>query len=405
MNQKVIKIPSNQIIPAGRSMGIEPGLLSALSGFPTDGGACEAEKEWEEVLPVLLSPSKVSMLMKGDRDHAVSLTSLSMADEKLLLYSGEAGGNTYIREADPVQLQQELLSSLGSETSEKEIVLPMSLDALFTLSALADITKQQKARMMLGQVNEPVPPKIPEIQKFLDDAVKGMDPRWCLTPFLYSIYGLNRTLDVPGALKQLQEVELVEVTEGNVYPTERGFLLLDDLTSRRGIVGFHSYYFEGGRPVQSTQVLLDTWDTLWLMECGSKSVLTSLNTEAAKKVIEDALKPGESIPAAYVPATSVGYAGQESGSPGSAEQGAVSSGDNQPVQENVSSGETQAKPAAKEDTGTWICSCGKQNNGNFCISCGKPKATASPDGKQFCRNCGSEQKQDAQFCVNCCQKF
>ena len=57
-------------------------------------------------------------------------------------------------------------------STRKEIVLTMSLDSLFILSALSDITKQQKARMMLGQLNEPAPPKINEIQKFLDEAVK-----------------------------------------------------------------------------------------------------------------------------------------------------------------------------------------------------------------------------------------
>ena len=46
MNKKVIEIPSNNIIPAGRSLGIEPNLLSGLSGFPERAGTCAVEKEW-----------------------------------------------------------------------------------------------------------------------------------------------------------------------------------------------------------------------------------------------------------------------------------------------------------------------------------------------------------------------
>lgn len=44
MNKKVIEIPSNNIIPAGRSLGIEPNLLSGLSGFPERAGTCAVEK-------------------------------------------------------------------------------------------------------------------------------------------------------------------------------------------------------------------------------------------------------------------------------------------------------------------------------------------------------------------------
>jgi len=102
------------------------------------------------------------------------------------------------------------MASIELSTPGKEIVLTMSLDSLFILSALSDITKQQKARMMLGQLNEPAPPKINEIQKFLDEAVKDTDPRWWLTPFLYSIYGLNRKINVSEELKQLQQLEIAD---------------------------------------------------------------------------------------------------------------------------------------------------------------------------------------------------
>lgn len=388
MNQKVIAIPSNKIIPAGRGLGLEPNLLSGLSGFPASAGTYEAEKEWEELLPVLLSPSKASMLMKGERDHAVSLTSLSITEEKLLLYSGEAGGNTYVRETDPVQLRKELMTSVGLNASGREIVLPMSLDALFVLSALSDFTKQQKARMMLGQINEPVPPAINEIRNLLNEAEKGMDPRWWLTPFLYSIYGLNRNLDVPEALRQLQQLELAEENEGIVYPTLTGFSLMDELTCRRGIVGFHSYYFEGGKPVQSTQVLLGTLDTIWLIECGENSVLSSLNAEAALLIIEQALTPGGVIPKEY-----------EAQSPDEADPKEYV------VQTQAQTTETN-RLATTENDDSWLCSCGKNNSGNFCISCGKAKVEATlPPKKKFCKNCGSELKTDAQFCVKCGHKI
>ena len=143
MNKKVIEIPSNNIIPAGRSLGIEPNLLSGLSGFPERAGTCAVEKEWEEVLPILLSPGKVSMLMKGDRENAVSLTSLSIVDGKILAYSGESGGNTYIQATDPLQLREELMASIGEKSPAKDIVLPMRLDALFVLAAFSDFIKRQ----------------------------------------------------------------------------------------------------------------------------------------------------------------------------------------------------------------------------------------------------------------------
>ena len=386
MNKKVIGIPTDKILPAGRGLGIEPNLLSGLSGFPDNGGTSEVEKEWEELLPVLLAPGKVSMLMKGDRDRSVSLTSLSVIDGKLLLYSGESDGNTHIQAADPLQLREELMASIKGGTSGGDIVLPMSLDSLFVLSALSDFTKQQKARMMLGQLNEPVPPTMNEIQNLLNEAGKGMDPRWWLAPFLYSIHGLNRSLDVSGALKQLQQLELAEENEGTVYPTAAGFSLMEDLACRRGIVGFHSYYFEGGKPVQSTQVLLGTWDALWLIECGENSVLSSLSAEAARQIIEQALTPGEAVPKEY---------------------GASSAGEAVTKENGV---QTQAPEPNEAETagnaGGWLCSCGRNNNGNFCISCGKAKAKATPPPKKmFCRNCGNELKTDAQFCVKCGRKI
>jgi hypothetical protein len=375
MNKKVIGIPTDKILPAGRGLGIEPNLLSGLSGFPDNGGTSEVEKEWEELLPVLLAPGKVSMLMKGDRDRSVSLTSLSVINGKLLLYSGESDGNTHIQAADPVQLREELMASIKGGTSGGDIVLPMSLDALFTLSALSDFTKQQKARNMLGQLNEPAPPTINEIQNLLNEAEKGMDPRWWLTPFLLTIYSPNRKLNASEALEQLQQLELAEENEGIVYPTAAGFSLMEDLAFRRGVIGFHSYYFEEGKPVQSTQVLLGTLDSIWLIECGENSVLSSLNAEAAQQTIEQALAPGEAVPKEYV------------------------------VQTQAPATETNGSATAENDAG-WLCNCGKSNSGNFCISCGKAKVKATPPPKKmFCRNCGSDLKADAQFCVKCGHKI
>jgi hypothetical protein len=142
MSRKVIEIPGNKIIPAGRSLGLEPNLLSGLSGFPESAGTCGVESEWEELLPVLLSPGKVSMLMKGDRERAVALTSISVVKGKILVYSGEPDGNLYIQVTDPLQLRKELMTSIELNTPAKEIVLPMSLDSLFVLSALTDYTKK-----------------------------------------------------------------------------------------------------------------------------------------------------------------------------------------------------------------------------------------------------------------------
>ena len=371
MNKKVIEIPSNNIIPAGRSLGIEPNLLSGLSGFPERAGTCAVEKEWEEVLPILLSPGKVSMLMKGDRENAVSLTSLSIVDGKILAYSGESGGNTYIQATDPLQLREELMASIGENSPAKDIVLPMRLDALFVLAAFSDFIKRQKAQIMLGIKNAVNPPTESDLQSILNEATEMMDPRWWLTSSLITIYSSNRKFNVSEALKELQRLDLTDENEGSIYPTAAGFKIMDELTCRRGIVGFHSYYFEGGRPVQSTQVLLGALDTIWLIECGENSVLYSLSAEAAQKMIEQALTPGEVVPKGY---------GFKSPTPSAGTK----------------------EPATAEGTDTWLCGCGKENNSEFCVSCGKAKGAPVPPGsKLFCIHCGSKLKQDARFCMKC----
>ncbi|HBK53376.1 MAG TPA: hypothetical protein DDZ44_05525, partial [Syntrophomonas wolfei] len=253
--KEVITIPTNKILPAGRTLGIEPNRLSEVSGFPDITGTTKVEREWEALLPTLLAPGKVSMLMKGNRDQAIELSSLSSGDGKILMYSGKADGNTHIRTLEPKQFREELMAVMATNIPGKDIARPMSLDALFVLAALSDFIKRQKAQIMLGLTQEPTPPTLSEIQSLLDKAENTMEARWWLTPFLYHIYGLRRKIVVSDAVTQLQTFELVAENEGNVYPTEAGFILLDQLTFRRGIVGFHSFYFEEGKPVQSTQVL------------------------------------------------------------------------------------------------------------------------------------------------------
>lgn len=410
MNKKVIGIPTDKILPAGRSLGIEPNLLSGLSGFPESAGTCEVEREWEELLPVLLAPGKVSMLMKGDRKCAVTLTSLSVVDGKILAYSGESDGNTYIQATDPLQLREELMASIRANIPGRDIVLPMSLDALFALAALSDFIKRQKTQNMLGQTDEPTPPTVNELQSLLGEAEKGMDPRWWLTPFLFKIYSPNRRLNVSEALKQLQELELTEENEGIVYLTAAGFTLADELTYRRGIVGFHSYYFEDGKPVQSTQVFLGTFESIWLLECGEKSVLSSLSDEAAEHMIEQALVPGEAVPkgcGAMAPEEAVP---KECGSQSPSEAFSKGCGAQSPGQEygfeSLAPTTETNRPVIFDNAAAWLCSCGKKNNGNFCISCGNTKVKANPPPmKKFCRNCGSELNTDAQFCVDCGQKL
>lgn len=428
MKEKTIRIPTNEIIPAGRRLGIEPNLLSRLSGFPDRQGTSRVEKEWEELLPVLLSPTKVSMLMKGERDQGVLLTTLAAGNGRLLLYSGETDGYTHIRAVDPSTLQKELMESIGANMLERDLALPMSLDALFFLAALSDIIKRQKAENMLGLKKVMTPPTAEEIQKLLDNVENNMEPRWWLTAFLYGIYEPGRKMDISKALRQLQEIELVEENQGMVYPTKPGFTLMEELALRRGIVGFHSYYFDEEKPVQSTQVFLGTVDSIWILECGENCMIASLSEEDTERAIELALAPGQAIPAGYgvdasAPAPVNGHSvpadcgtASSASEPGHAapvgyevDASTPTPGQAVPTEHRNQLAAPEGKTdelAGTDNAATWVCSCGKTNNGNFCVSCGSAKnEVPQPIKKRFCRNCGNTLKQDAQFCVNCGQKI
>lgn len=91
--------------------------------------------------------------------------------------------------------------------------------------------------------------------------LKMMDPRWWLTSSLITIYSSNRKFNVSEALKELQRLDLTDENEG-IYPTAAGFKIMDMNWPAGAVTGKVSDTISEGRPVQSTQVLLGTLDTI-----------------------------------------------------------------------------------------------------------------------------------------------
>lgn len=372
MRENIIKIPSNQVLAAGKSMGIVQNTLSKLSGFPHENINVSVKEEWKDVLPTLLVPRKFIRLMTAGKDNTLESMNLACNEDKILLYNSTEEGDTLIQIEERSKLENKLSLLIGNQATVRDISLPMTLDGLMTLSAISDIIKMQKLKNMLDSSYEMLPPRINEIQKIIEDSEEKMDPRWWLTPFISYIYGLNRKVNVYDGLMPLLEMKIIEAQEGVVYPTESGLAFLKDLSDRHGIIGMGSYYFKENKPLKNTIVILRTSEHIWYFQCGENSILSSIGYDEAKNIIKMELLLGDDAPL---------------------ESKEIQSIDMTENNKNINI----------SGSGKWICQCGKENTGKFCSVCGKSKSEGSQPkiSNKFCKNCGSKLRGNAQFCGNC----
>lgn len=372
MRENIIIIPSNQVLAAGKSMGIVQNTLSRLSGFPDENINVSAKEEWKDVLHTLLVPRKFIRLITSGKDNTLESMNLACNEDKILLYNSTEEGDTLIQIEERSKLENKLSLLIGNQATVRDISLPMTLDGLMTLSAISDIIKMQKLKNMLDSSYEMLPPRINEIQKIIEDSEEKMDPRWWLTPFISYIYGLNRKVNVYDGLMPLLEMKIIEAQEGVVYPTESGLAFLKDLSDRQGIIGMGSYYFKENKSLKNTIVILRTSDQIWYFQCGENSILSSVGHDEAKDIIKKELMPGDDVP--------------------------------QEDRQNYTLNKHEINKEIKTtDSRKWVCQCGKENISNFCGVCGKSKSEGSQQKarSKFCMNCGTELREDAQFCGNC----
>lgn len=296
MKNEAVTIAADQVVAAGKGMGLKQNMLSAMLGFSDSGSAVTAQESWTGALPALVAPKKYAVILTAEKgSFAKSVNYVCEGKNSVLLNETDQG----ILSAIPMSLEQAeayFTEYIDGPATKREINLSMSYDAMIALCALADSLYRRSLQALLDKNFRAAPPSIRELQEKIKELSVDTDERW-LTDFIFAAYNSQRDVDVHKGIAQLVELEVVALEGEDILPTETGWPFLADLADRRSIIGVQNYYYQGGQPVRNTTVLLRTCGHIWCFDCADISLVASVSGKEAVNLLKQALAPGEEVPA------------------------------------------------------------------------------------------------------------
>jgi len=295
LNSEAVTIAVDQIVAAGREIGLKQNQLSELLGFKEGSRLVSMQASWKEVLPALVEPNKYAVILTGGKGSFARSVNYAVHQEKCVLFNEIDKGILRANFMSLREVEAYFAKFVQGEIIKREVELSMSFDALLTLCALADALYRRTLQALLDKYFRAALPTAKELKDRIADAIADGDQRW-LTDFILAIYNAKPEVDVEEGLAQLVQRGVIALAGEEVEPTDSGWPFLADLADRNSIFGGQCYYYDGGQPVRSTTILLRTSDHIWLVDCSEESYVCGLDSKGAQTQSKKVLRPAEEPP-------------------------------------------------------------------------------------------------------------
>jgi hypothetical protein len=293
MKNEADTIAADQVVAAGKGMGLKQNMLSAMLGFSDSGSAVTAQESWTGALPALVAPRKYAVILTAEKGSFAKSVNYVCEGKNSVLFNETDQGMLSAIPMSVEQAEAYFTEYIEGPATKRGINLSLSYDAMIALCALADSLYRRSLQALLDKNFRAAPPSIKELQDKLKEL--SADERW-LTDFIFAAYNSQRDVDVRKGIAQLVELEVVALEGEDILPTETGWPFMADLADRRSIIGVQNYYYQGGQPLRNTTVLLRTCGHIWFFDCADISLVASVSGKEAVNLLKQALAPGEEVP-------------------------------------------------------------------------------------------------------------
>ncbi len=378
MDKKTFVLQKATIRSIGNQLGIEVNRLGDLLQFPEAGNETvtgEQPDGLKTVIETVLQPRNISSITLLFPDNSILWTTEITGKGQSVLY-GDNMGEVSIKPMEKGEAINIFASYLNESTAASgKATLSLSMNALFVLLAINDYRRRVGLYHLLSHTVGDDPLTVTGIQKEIDRAVDHQDLRWLL-PFFFEVTGYEKAIDLPLAIKELEESGFLNHgTEpgGSVEIACPGSHFLNELSRNHTFCGIQSYFYHKGALTVLRGAFLATDQSITFIEMDTEARFSSVAFDQVPKIINNLFSPGEDP----------GFAPREESDE---KVEAASPFADKPAEEIMPEDQETATDANEP----WECICGKINTGEFCGSCGKQRIprtqTAIPS---FCHHCGA----------------
>lgn len=294
-NKQAIRIPKTSVVHAGNSLGIKPNRLANYLGLEESKEIRKLEKNWEQVLPVLLEPLNFSGLIIQFEDDSLLLTNV-LSNEELTAFCGSDSDDLVVLPMEPMEMVNHLASYLGDTSESKRIKQELPYDALITLLLISDSLKRMKLTNLLFPNETEFDITLDRISEEYNTS-KIKDLRW-LSSIANELCLNTKSIDFNNALTTLTKLGIIQYKNKLIDIDDNGIVLFDELSKHKSTIGIRSAFYHDGVLNYLTIMLLRTENHIWYFDLSDEASMMTLNTEELKGMIATMLASGEVPPIA-----------------------------------------------------------------------------------------------------------
>lgn len=295
-NKQAIRIPKTSVVHAGNSLGIKPNRLANYLGLEESKEIRKLEKNWEQVLPVLLEPLNFSGLIIQFEDDSLLLTNV-LSNEELTAFCGSDSDDLVVLPMESMDMVNHLASYLGDTSESKRIKQELPYDALITLLLISDSLKRKKLTNLLFPSETEFDISLDSISNEYKDSLKIKDLRW-LTGIAHELNLNPKSINLEHALTTLAKLGIIQYKNKLIDIDDNGIVLFDELSKHKSTIGIRSAFYHDGVLNYLTIMLLRTENHIWYFDLSDEASMMTLNTEELKGMIATMLASGEVPPIA-----------------------------------------------------------------------------------------------------------
>ncbi len=293
-NKATIRIPKDAIVQVGQDLGLEVNRLASYFGLKEGNGKIDFDKQWEDVLPVLLQPLNFSGITTLFEDDSLLFTNV-LSDAVDTVFCGTEAEDLAVLPMHPDAMMDLLASYLGVIGETPRVKQELSSDALIALLAIADTVKRAKLSNVLDPSQTEFEITLQSVSKAYEDAIKAKDLRW-LAPFASELRFEAKVIDFNKALMSLAKTGIIQYVNKKIDIDDNGSVLFDELLRRKSMLGIRSVFYHEGVLNYLSLAFLRTENMIWQLDVSNKGNIMSLSVEELKGMIATLLAPGEIPP-------------------------------------------------------------------------------------------------------------